>query len=841
MVQIENEYNYGSVPDSQKVQYIKSLYNDAIRNGIDVPIITCWTQQVRDKTDSVFSQIMDAGNFYPGWNFQVTLPRLNLLKQQQPYSPPFITELQGGWFTAIGDKEVRLVDKYSAGQINGLTKFMIAHGIKGFNYYMLYGGTNFEYWAGKGKTTSYDYTAPISECGGLWEKYYSVKLIGKFIKYAQPYLSRCQEITGGATSSNSEIETILRSDGRVGFVFIWNRTDKQQSVDVSVKMRGQAPSSISLSIGARDVYLLPVDLPIPGGNLIHQSNVQISDITDFNGKPLIIAYGASGEKAIIHLGSRIFTDSISSQDRLYDLGECYVLLTSDARAGRGIVFDTRKGPAVLLSDSYFAVADTKGKHSNLVKLQTKPGNDEFTLIATGSVKHIRLDGKPVNHTKGQEDKLIRFALHTPSLSVPTIVLGQIHYKMDDDAQKHSYFKVVPNAKDSAFPSLDSLGNHQNGFSVYRGKFELNGVHTLKVDYYSDDWHSVFIDGKPVAGLTGDAFEDYAEVKLTNRVHSIDILYENEGRPNSGFMEEKKGLKSIRVLSSEQIHMLGKWKYSIQRTSPPNPNPTEADSAYDDSGWMDISIGNRARDSVNSEQIGSWYRKEVALTEAEVRDDPRLIFEGMSRSASIYVNGKMIYTFRHHGWDAPFTVPIGGTAKAGKNIVVIYVENREGKGGFIRPIKFESGNEETLEVTQLTFHASLNGELAGWQKPDYEDTGWKTIQKSDGSDSDFRIKWYRTSFTLPPHKGCIVPWRIHVESTGDLQIWLNGRVIGRYYGIGPQKDFYMPDGWLLHKKRNSLVLVMHPSGAGDVAPVLSEVTVTPYSEYVAQKHELEFDQ
>jgi hypothetical protein len=245
--------------------------------------------------------------------------------------------------------------------------------------------------------------------------------------------------------------------------------------------------------------------------------------------------------------------------------------------------------------------------------------------------------------------------------------------------------------------------------------------------------------------------------------------------------------------------------------------------------------------VNSKQIGSWYRKEVAWTEAEAQNDPRLIFEGMSRSAFIYVNGKMIYNFRHHGWDAPFTVPISGIAKTGKNIIALYVENREGKGGIMRPIMFESGKEEPLKITRLTYHGSLNGELAGWQKPNYKDTGWKTIQKSDSSDSDFRIKWYRTSFTLPPHKGCIVPWRIHVESTGDLQIWLNGRLLGRYYGIGPQKDFYMPDGWLLHKKRNSLVLVMRPSGTGEVSPMLNEVSIAPYSEFVVRKHELEFDQ
>ncbi len=224
LLQIENEYDYYEVPDSQKVKYIKSLYQTVIQNDIDIPVITCWTKQVRNNTDSVFSQIMDAVNAYPGWNIKGVFERIKLLEEQQQNAPPIFTELQGGWFTGIGDSSVRQVNRLSADQINALTKYVIAQGIKGLNYYMLYGGTNFDYWAGKEKTTSYDYTAPITECGGLWEKYYSVKLIGDFLKYSNPYLANSHEINDGAKSDNQELETILLSDGSVGFLFVRNKS-----------------------------------------------------------------------------------------------------------------------------------------------------------------------------------------------------------------------------------------------------------------------------------------------------------------------------------------------------------------------------------------------------------------------------------------------------------------------------------------------------------------------------------------------------------------------------------------------------------------------------------------
>ncbi|OYV87542.1 MAG: hypothetical protein B7Z63_02200 [Ignavibacteriae bacterium 37-53-5] len=163
MLQIENEYDYFSLPDSDKVIYLKSLYETAMKNGIDVPIITCWTKQARDNSDSVFSQVMDACNFYPGWNISGTLPRIEQMEKEEPASPPMVTELQGGWFSSVGEKSVRRIDDFGPDQITALTDYVIAHGIKALSYYMLYGGTNFGYWGSKDKTTSYDYTAPISE------------------------------------------------------------------------------------------------------------------------------------------------------------------------------------------------------------------------------------------------------------------------------------------------------------------------------------------------------------------------------------------------------------------------------------------------------------------------------------------------------------------------------------------------------------------------------------------------------------------------------------------------------------------------------------------------------
>src|SRR5271154_1744388 len=64
LVQVENEYDFGPhFSDDVKINQVKALAEDARADGIDVPLITCWTHQVRGSTDPVLRQIFDCSNF----------------------------------------------------------------------------------------------------------------------------------------------------------------------------------------------------------------------------------------------------------------------------------------------------------------------------------------------------------------------------------------------------------------------------------------------------------------------------------------------------------------------------------------------------------------------------------------------------------------------------------------------------------------------------------------------------------------------------------------------------------------------------------------------------------
>ncbi len=832
LMQIENEYDYFSLPDSAKAIYLKALYEAAIQNGIDVPIITCWTHQSRDNSDSVFSQIMDASNFYPGWGIENTLNGIESLEKEEPDAPPMITELQGGWFSSVGDKSVRRTDDFGPDQITALTDFVIAHGIKALNYYMLYSGTNFGYWGSKDKTTSYDYTAPISEPGGLWEKYRAVKLIGDFMKMEGPHLIHSREVVDGAGSETPGIETLLRTDGSAGFLFVRNRNDRPVKAQVHFRPPYGSPVTLKVKMQPRDTYLLPVFVPLPGGGTLYYSNVPVSAIAEHNGKPLIIAYGNPGDEAKIYAGSSLCTEEVKNTDQLYNWDGVYVLLTTEERAARAAVFDTPSGRISLVSDSYLTMnRGVAGKNIN-IDLQTHPGKNSLSLLDADKVASISIDGKPVKTSVERRTGLMTFSMSTPSMKLKDISIKDLRVKGDGEAPVPAAWKDVPAEGDSLVP-LEVLGDYTGGYTVYSGEFttEKNGL--LKIDYYDNDWHEIVVDGKHVPGLTGNGEEDISGSQVQAGKHIIEIVYENEGWPNGGFMEQHKGLKSISFATEGQIEPIDSWKHSPAAVSYPTAEPPEASTSFDDAHWAKTTVGHGNQAFIRQNE-GWWFRTHLDLSDAAIREKATLTFKAIDDNALVYVNGKLAAD--HRGYDTPITIPLSQFGKAGDNVVAVYVQNQGGGGGIWMPVVFKWGNSVPV-AAGLKFHHSLAGAIANWQSRTFDDSRWKAAKRWSDVPSSDGIVWYRGEFTLPARSGWVIPWRLHLESTGSGQIWINGRLLGRFFSEGPQQDFYLPGGWLNPKGKNSVTFVLRPGGKDAKPASITDAYIAPYEEYVVQKHSL----
>jgi hypothetical protein len=91
-------------PAENKLAYPSELAKEARKQGIDVPIFTCWTREIRGNHEPALQGVFDSCNFNPGFNIERIAGDMRRLHQQQPGMPMMTSELQGGWFTRLPDE-----------------------------------------------------------------------------------------------------------------------------------------------------------------------------------------------------------------------------------------------------------------------------------------------------------------------------------------------------------------------------------------------------------------------------------------------------------------------------------------------------------------------------------------------------------------------------------------------------------------------------------------------------------------------------------------------------------------------------------------------------------------
>lgn len=226
LIQIENEYNHHDCEGKEKL--LKALYQSVRKNGFDIPVFTCLTQECRISNDPELSQVFDSDNYYVGLSSAPDCAyRMSALRQAQPDAPGFVTELQGGWFSLVTGRLSE--DHYSdARHFRALGLMSMLGGATGLNYYMYFGGSHFDGWGARGMTTSYDYNAAIRENGAVGDKYLESKAIGEFIHTYGPQLVRAE---GGPCLLENTPKSLfggmrVAQDG-TRFIFLHNTDPKQ--------------------------------------------------------------------------------------------------------------------------------------------------------------------------------------------------------------------------------------------------------------------------------------------------------------------------------------------------------------------------------------------------------------------------------------------------------------------------------------------------------------------------------------------------------------------------------------------------------------------------------------
>lgn len=852
LVQLENEYDYCGLPEDVMHKYLTALYRSAVKWGIEIPLFTCWTRVARRNEDKVMARIFDTCNFYPGWNFEWTANALAKLRDEEPYSPLMVTELQGGWFSQFGDKLLpHERDDLSAEQCNALTKYLIAHGLSALNYYMLFGGTNFDYWGARHITTTYDYAAPIREPGGLWSKYYTVKLIGDFLRCFGSDLVRAKPNHELASSENNSVKVYARVHEDRGYLFVWNPTAEWQKAKVSLKLpNGKTVTSKEpVVLPPRDFKVLPVNFSL-GSRKVTFTTLEVQSIVKVGERWVAVFYGDIAPDGTPY--QILFSDGLELRgyvkncEEIRNVGDdIQVVITTREFAGRTWRIEREDLPALemlkpdthhglVISNAYLLREVRVTKERIECNFEVLPGETEFLAFLPALPKSVLVDGEEVKAVKDIDRKCVKFFVRTGMLPADPVPISSLKWRSEQiSVEDGKPAKRIngPSLLISVAP-LDDMKWHDNGFYRYETEFTWDGEsENLLLFTYAPDPKLVLVNGRVVL----EASKNLRSVQIPLRIYArkgrnvLSVLYEQPGRPNIGQgINELKGVAGALLLGKGAIELI-EWRMS--KTQKIDENAPEIQPDFDDKSWALVQVGCGHQPEIGAREF-AWFRTEFNLDKVE--PDLMLLFEGVDDNAWVWLNGKKIG--EHFGWDEPFLLPAAEAAKEGRNVLVVGVENKDGPGGIYAPVRLVRTRNLTV-LKKWKVARRLLGEIQNWQTGKVSDRSWRRIpvgQKPPAREGN--VVWYRAKFSLPKVEGWNIPWRLVLHASGNGNIWLNGLHIGRYQEQGPQHEFYLPECWLNFEGENLLAIALWST---EGVPTITVLRVEPYDDFAVRKVKVSF--
>lgn len=711
MVQLENEYVYFDMESSKKEQVLKALAASCVANGIDVPLFTCVTPEVRGSEDKVISQLFDMDNQYVWWNVQEAKTRLEDLKKVQPDAPAFVCELQGGWFSTVGGGLSE--DSYLDGRhARGMALMGMAGGATGLNYYMFFGGTHFAGWGARRMTTSYDYGAPLKESGGVGEKYAAVKGVGEFVAQYGKQLARSRALDFNTAVNPERLTVGVRqaADG-TRFLFFHNR-DRKESFreNVILEMEGGKKISVYCSLAPSDSRVLvmeddkaqgvwwpkeqmlqarPVNMPEP----IRIARAEKRPET-YNGKWMKLPAGRS-------------LPELEVNDCRYSMYRSTVSLTPQEVERYGsLVCEMFTGdPLYLEVNGKVAKRASSDELDNTFILDhlLQPGENRF--VAVYENRGHAHGYRPMEELSGMKaaglGKRQSSILPVEEWEVKSVPSGEYDIQKIL-AGKEGWEKIVLNQKtiaDLATLQIAGLEKSQwpaawilygkHGTAVYHTTLELtpgmiaDGQTMLEFGCV-DDNGTLWVNGKKVA--THDAWDKPFVANLAPYVrpgkNEVAIVVTN----NSG---AGGLLKSVRLFRELKIMKPLKWEVALDLGGVEQGFCT---SGAPDDGWQSVALdtdktlrrkGNNIQPRGERDGLLTWYRVAFdlpALTSGVWM--PWRAIVNASGSGYIWLNGHNIGRYWEEGPQYEFYLPECWLNFGGKNVLVFGARQSESCGALL---------------------------------------------------------------------------------------------------------------------------------------------------------------
>ncbi|KAG0157680.1 hypothetical protein PDIDSM_4865 [Penicillium digitatum] len=238
-------------------------------------------------------------------------------KQQSPTTPFAIAEFQGGsgegWGGVAQDMCGQLVNEEA---VRVLYKNNYSFGVKIFNIYMTFGGTNWGNLGYMGGHTSYDYGAAITEERAIWrEKFSEQKLEANFFKVSPAYLTAIPHlgVNGTYGAPFSLAVTPLLGNGTRTNLYVVRHADftstgsTQYTLTLSTSVGQIEIPQLGghLTLNGRDSKFHVTDYDVGGINLIYSSAEIFTWAHGSGSTRVLILYGGAGETHEFSLPSNL--------------------------------------------------------------------------------------------------------------------------------------------------------------------------------------------------------------------------------------------------------------------------------------------------------------------------------------------------------------------------------------------------------------------------------------------------------------------------------------------------------------------------------------------------------
>jgi beta-galactosidase len=203
-------------------------------------------------------------------------------------------------------------------------------------------------------------------------------------------------------------------------------------------------------------------------------------------------------------------------------------------------------------------------------------------------------------------------------------------------------------------------------------------------------------------------------------------------------------------------------------------------------WKSLPAPTQSDRPLSMESLDQAYGYILYRTHIEGPVSGELTFNTLHDYAQVYVDGKLVGTIdRRLG---QYQLPVQITSAHAQ--VDILVENT-GRVNF--------GPLLPSERAGIVGRVSLGEKiLTGWEI--YPLPMLQPDQLSYSAQPCSGACFYRTSFTVATPTDTF----LDTSALTKGEVWLNGRVLGRFWNIGPQKTLYVPASWLKPGKNEVVV-------------------------------------